>query len=335
MQIALRRVGTAAVAASALSLVLTACGGAAEPAEPAGGAGADAAATIEVEDNHGTQTVPADAQSIIATDNRIFETLESWDVELSAAPRTLMPATSGYKDNEDILDLGNHREPDLESAVAAEPDLILNGQRFAQYREQLAELNPDVPIVELDPRDGENFGEELKRQTTVLGQIFGKESEADQLTADFDAAVERVEAAYNPDQKVLAVITSGGEINYAAPHEGRTLGAVYDMVELTPALEVDDTSGNHEGDGVSVEAIAQSNPDWILVMDRDAAVAPNNGEEYTPANELLKSSQALTDVTAVKEDNIVYMPEDTYTNEGIQTYTEFLNSIADAMEQQS
>ena len=29
------------------------------------------------------------------------------------------------------------------------------------------------------------------------------------------------------------------------------------------------------------------------------------------------------------------MPEDTYTNEGIQTYTEFFNALADAMENKS
>jgi iron complex transport system substrate-binding protein len=37
-------------------------------------------------------------------------------------------------------------------------------------------------------------------------------------------------------------------------------------------------------------------------------------------------------VPAVKNQHIVYMPADTYTNEGIQTYTEFFNSFADALE---
>jgi len=37
-------------------------------------------------------------------------------------------------------------------------------------------------------------------------------------------------------------------------------------------------------------------------------------------------------VTAVKDDQIVYMPTDTYLNESIQTYTTFLNDLADALE---
>ena len=34
----------------------------------------------------------------------------------------------------------------------------------------------------------------------------------------------------------------------------------------------------------------------------------------------------------MQQGNIVYMPADTYTNESIQTYTEFFNSLADALE---
>src|SRR5690625_6614157 len=36
-----------------------------------------------------------------------------------------------------------------------------------------------LPIfLELDPRDDEDFDEELKRQTTVLGEVFDKQDEA-------------------------------------------------------------------------------------------------------------------------------------------------------------
>ena len=54
--------------------------------------------------------------------------------------------------------------------------------------------------------------------------------------------------------------------------------------------------------------------------------------EFTPAADILQNSEALAGVTAVSEGNIVYMPADTYTNESIQTYTEFLNAFADALE---
>src|SRR5699024_9931227 len=134
-----RRLG-AYSAAGAFGLLLTACGGTAEDASAgsdAGGEGAQSGTvevednhgthTVEVEDNHGTHTVEAPPASVVATDNRTFETLEAWGVTLTAAARALMPSTIDYRDDESIIDLGNHREPDLEAVVATEPTLIING----------------------------------------------------------------------------------------------------------------------------------------------------------------------------------------------------------------
>ena len=128
-----------------------------------------------------------------------------------------------------------------------------------------------------------------------------------------------------------AVTTSGGQIGYIAPTVGRTLGPVFDLAGLTPALEVDGATDDHQGDDISVEAIAQANPDWILVMDRDAAISADD-PSYSPAAEILESNAALANVSAVTRGQIVYMPADTYTNESVQTYTEFLGDLATALE---
>ena len=101
---------------------------------------------------------------------------------------------------------------------------------------------------------------------------------------------------------------------------------------MKPALEVEGSSDDHEGDEVSVEAIAGSNPDFILVMDRDAGTNTRNTDEFRPAQSVVNDAAPLRNVTAVKEGHIYYAPEDTYTNESIITYTEILNQIADLFE---
>jgi iron complex transport system substrate-binding protein len=298
--------------------------------QAAGEPGAAGSTTIQVEDNNGTQAVAVPPKSVVVTDNRTFQTLAEWDVKPSAAARALMPSTNKFKTDESIVDLGTHNEPKLEAVVAAEPDLIINGQRFTPFHDDFAKLAPEATVLALDPREGQPLDAELKRQVAVLGEVFGKQAEAAKLGADLDAGIARTEAAYDPAQKVMAVNVSGGNIGYIAPGKGRTLGPVFDLVGLTPALQVDGASDDHQGDDISVEAIAASNPDWILVMDRDAAVSTAAGAK--PASEILESSEALAGVTAVREGNIVYLPADTYTNEGIQTYTTFFNSFADALE---
>ena len=327
----------------AAGLTLAACGnnatdstGSSTAASSAAAAGSSAASsdsgTITVTDNHGTVEIASPPQRVVALDNRSFEILSDWGVDLVAAPKPLIPVTvTKYKNDESIVDLGTHGEPNLEALVAAQPDLIISGQRFTRHYEDIKKLNPGVPIVEVEPRDDKPLDEELKRQVTVLGEIFGKEKEADALIQDFDAAVARAKAAYNGTDTVMAVNVSGGEIGYVAPGVGRTFGPIFEILGLTPALEVAGASSNHEGDDISVEAIAESNPAWIFVLDRDSAVKAEEGG-FTPALDVISQSAALQNVAAVKDGHLVLAPADTYVNESIITYTEILNEIATAFE---
>ncbi|MFT3944717.1 MAG: ABC transporter substrate-binding protein [Ancrocorticia sp.] len=286
---------------------------------------------LTFEDNHGSHTLAVPPTSVVALDNRTFQTLSDWDIKLSAAAVSLMPDTIDYTKDSSIVDIGVHREPNLELLVAAKPDLVVTGQRFGGYYEDIIKLVPDATVIELDPREDQPFDAELKRQATVLGDIFGKQAEAKKLGDDLDAAVARVKAAYDPAQSVIAVNVSGGEIGFISPDHGRTLGELQRLLGLTPALTIENATDNHEGDEVSVEAIADSNPAWILVMDRSAAIDSDN-PEFKPAAEIIEGSEALQNVDAVKSGQVLYMPNDTYINEGIQTYTKFLNTFADALE---
>lgn len=317
--------------AGVVALTLAGCGSADSDSAQA----EDSGSTIEVEDNNGKQTVASPPKSVVATDNRTFQTLSDWGIELSGGAVSLMSDDLDYTQDDSILDLGSHREPDLEKVVEAKPDLIVNGQRFAQFHDDLAKLAPEATVLELDPRDDEDFDAELRRQTEVLGEVFGKQDEAKKLVDDFDASIERAQKAYDDSDKAMGLITSAGDIGYAAPSVGRTVGPVFDILDLDPALEVEEGSEDHQGDDISVEAIAKSNPDLMIVLDRDASFAPEERDEGSaPAAEVLEDSEALKDVPAIKDDKIVYFPEDTYLNEGIQTYTEFFNDFAEKLEAQ-
>ncbi|REE03701.1 ABC transporter substrate-binding protein [Citricoccus nitrophenolicus] len=340
MQITNRRLGLAALVTTA-ALALTACGGGSEAGTTDSSASASSSASssagtsaeaqsfpLEIEDMAGNQVTIESADSIIATDNRIFRTLEDWGVELSAAPLGLMnEGTVDYPSDDSIIDLGSHREPNLEGFVEAEPDLVLNGQRFSGQTEAIKPLIGDAAFLDTNVVEGEPLEGELRRQTTLLGDIFAQQAEAEALVADFDAAIEEAKGAYDAEQTVVGLIATGGDLSYAAPSTGRAIGPVFDMLELTPALEREGST-NHQGDDISVEAIAEANPDWLLVMDRDAATSSDEGTQ--PAAELIEGSEALQDVTAVKEGNIVYLPEDFYVHEDIQNYTTFLNDLAEA-----
>jgi len=292
--------------------------------------------TIEVTDKHGTVEVPVNPESVVSLDSRSFETLDNWGIELAAAPKDVVPENVSYATDESVENIGNHREPNLEAIAAADPDLVIVGQRFGSYYEDIKELVPDAAVVDLNfdvseeaETPGENLINGFKDSTKTLGKIFDKNEEADQLITDFDQTIEDAGAAYNGEDTMMSVVVSGGDIGFAAPGSGRVWGPMYEIFDWQPALDIDDASADHQGDEISVEAIAESNPDWIFVLDRDASVSSST--EAVPAQDVIENSPALQNTTAIQEDQVVYAPADTYTNESIQTYTEIFNSITEAL----
>ena len=322
------RTATAVLTAVPLALTLAACSAGTE--SQAGETGGEPR-TVTVEDNHGTVEVPVDPARVVALDNHVFETLSAWDVPLVAAPKGIMGdgLWPEYTDDDAVLDVGMHREPNLESIVAAEPDLVIGGYRFASSYDDIKAQNPDAVVIEIDPRDGEDPSDELARQIEILGEIFDRQAEAAAIVADYDAAVDAAATAYDGESTVVGLITSGGEISYSAPVTGRSIGVLFPALGLQPAIEqaAEDTS---HGDDISVEAIASANPDWIIVLDRDGAWVGEG--EYRPAKELIEGSEALASVTAVAEQQVVYLDPDFYLTEDIQAYTALYEQIAQAFE---
>jgi len=246
-----------------------------------------------------------------------------------------MPADSGYKNDDSVLDIGNHREPNLEIIAAVNPELVIVGQRFANFYEDIKKLVPNAAVINIDidvsaadGTAGDNLVNGFKDITKLLGQIFDKNKEAEALIKQFDDAIAAAKTAYNGKDTVMSVIVSGGNIGFSAPHNGRVWGPLYDIFGWVPALTVDNASTDHQGDEVSVEAIAQSNPDWLFVLDRDAATS--SAGESVPAKDVIENSRALKNTTAVSKGHIVYAPTDTYTNESIQTFIEIFEEIAKA-----
>src|SRR5699024_7607394 len=135
-------------------LLLAACGDTSkETNQPENGdqeTGATEEATVEITDAHGVVTVPVNPSNVVSLDSRSFELLDDWGIELVAAPVPLLPDGVSYLDDESIQDIGNHREPNLEIIAAADPDLVIVGQRFGSYYEDIVDLVPDAVVIDVN-----------------------------------------------------------------------------------------------------------------------------------------------------------------------------------------
>ena len=123
------------------------------------------------------------------------------------------------------------------------------------------------------------------------------------------------------------LVTNATEIRYSNPADGRGASIFFNLLDLTPALDAEGST-NHQGDDISIEAIAESNPGFFLVLDRDAAVTSDG--ETTPALELINGSTALAGVSAVQNQAIYVMPADYYLTEDIYAYIDVLGGLQQA-----
>ena len=288
-------------------------------------AAAKAQYPVTVTDMAGNEVTIESADSVVVTDNRLFRLVADWGIDLSAAPRALMSPENPLKADESILDLGTHAEPDFEKVVEADPDLIVNGYRYGGHAEDMKKAAPDAAFIDMT-NDELSTDEYLVDSVELLGEVFGKQDEAKAVIDDLHAAVAAAKEAYDPDTTVMGLVTSGNEIRYSSPKDGRGSSIFFDLVGLTPALQTDGST-NDKGDDISIEAIAQSDADFFLVLDREAAFADS---ESSPALELINSSSALATVPAVQNKAIYVMPDDFYLTEDIVAYTTVLDGLTKA-----
>lgn len=312
-------------AAALLALAGCSSAPAGQEAKEKPAAAAKAQYPVTVTDMAGNEVTIESADSVVVTDNRLFRLVADWGIDLSAAPRALMSPENPLKADESILDLGTHAEPDFEKVVEADPDLIVNGYRYGGHAEDMKKAAPDAAFIDMT-NDELSTDEYLVDSVELLGEVFGKQDEAKAVIDDLHAAVAAAKDAYDPDTTVMGLVTSGNEIRYSSPKDGRGSSIFFDLVGLTPALQ-SEGSTNDKGDDISIEAIAQSDADFFLVLDREAAFADS---ESSPALELINSSSALANVPAVQNKAIYVMPDDFYLTEDIVAYTTVLDSLTKA-----
>ncbi|MBA8819359.1 iron ABC transporter substrate-binding protein [Ochrobactrum sp. P6BS-III] len=254
------------------------------------------AADITVKHAQGETAVPVSPAKVIVLDLATLDNLDRLGVKVSGVP-TLVTAPDFLKkyQSDDYPKVGTLFEPDYEAINAAEPDLIIVGGRSAAKYPELAKIAPtiDLTVSAKDLIGG------TEANVEKLGQIFGKEAEAKAEIEKLNADVAALKQKTAGKGTGLLILTTGGKMSAYGP--GSRFGMLHDAYGVTPAAADLTTKGNH-GQPISQEFILKTNPDWLFVIDRDAAI----GREGNSAQQVL-DNDLVRQTTAAKKDQIVYL----------------------------
>ncbi|GHC71884.1 iron ABC transporter substrate-binding protein [Nocardiopsis terrae] len=301
------------------ALVLAGCS-----AEDADGAGTEAAAeTVTVEALNGDIEVATNPETVVVFDNTQLDILDALGVEVAGIPsaETYPSFFSDYVEDPDVENVGSLFEPDFEAVAGMDPDLIIAGGRSS---EAIPELEEIAPTLDMTVFAGDTVGD-MKDRALAYGEVFDKQTEAEELVAEFDSRIAEVGEQVADSGDGLVIITSAGEISAYGP--GSRYGFFYDALGLTPAIDVTSEEASH-GEVLSFEALADADPDWLYVIDRDGAI----GEEGAAPAEQVLDNDLVDRTTAAQEDQIIHLnSEEIYLVGGIQAHLNTLDVIEDAL----
>ncbi len=307
------------------ALLLHGCTGTAPSTSPEAVASSavSSAATGKVQVTHsrGTSEVPARPQRVVVFDLSSLDTLDALDVKILGVAGKLFPKHLQKYAGQEYPKVGTLFEPDYEALNAANPDLIIVGGRSAAKYDELAKL---APTIDLSITDDDYMGSARKNAAT-LARLFGKEDQAELRLNKLASSVEALKGKAQGAGKALIILTTGGKMSAYGP--GSRFGTLHTEFGLVPAVE--GLKVGRHGEPVSFEFLAKTNPDWLFVVDRDAAI----GESGTSAKVLL-DNPLVNGTTAAQKGQIVYLdPANWYlAGGGLATLQAMTDEVSQALD---
>jgi iron complex transport system substrate-binding protein len=252
------------------------------------------AGAMEIETAAGPVEIAERPERIAVFDIAAIDTLDGLGVKIAGVPDNLYIDALRHV-GDDAETVGTLFEPDLEALSALAPDLVIVGGRSSS---QLASVSRVAPTVDMT-LFGDDLIAEARARVTTYGELFGKQDEAAGLLTNLDSALASAREAVAGKGKALILMTSGTKVT--AYGMASRFGWLHRELDLPPAVEAIEVA-NH-GEAISFEFIREVNPDWLIVLDRAAAIG--SGEQNAKAtldNELVAATNAW------QKQQVVYLP---------------------------
>lgn len=277
--------------------------------------------TITSLDGNGEETqleVPYDPQRIAILDMAALDMLDNFGLgdRVVGSASTSLDYLQQYVTDETVENLGTIKEADLEAVMACEPDIIFIGGRLSASYDALSEI---APVVYLSTDSELGVVESVRKNAQTIASIFGVEEQVEQKMAGFDERIQALADFAQGKNAVIGMCTSGS-FNVLG-NDGRCLiiGKEIGFENLG-----DTGSTSTHGNESSFELLVEWNPEYIFVLDRDAAIGTDGAQL---AQEIMENELTMQ-TAAYQNGNIVYLehPAVWYTAEGGITALDYMLS---------
>ena len=280
-----------------------------------------AADTIKVQDNTGEVQVPLKPKTVLVYDFGALDIIQTIGGHVTGNPtQALPPALKQFGDSNKYTNIGTLFEPDYEKVKALKPDLIIAGNRSLPKIDELKKFAPVLDIT----IDNQNQMAHVYRNIRSISAIYGMPEKGEQEIKAIEAGIADVKAKASNKGGALLIMTNGGKMSAYGP--GSRFDMLYSVFGVNPIKDKIEVSKH--GQAISFEYLLKTNPDYLLVLDRDAAIG-NDGQ----AAKKLLDNKLVHATKAWRNQNVVYLNSAnwyTMSNSGPTALKENLKQLADA-----
>ena len=252
--------------------------------------------------------VPYDPQRIAILDMPSLDILDRLGLgdRVVGSATTTLEYLQAYVPGDAIANLGTIKEADLEAVMACEPDVIFIGGRLSASYDALSEI---APVVFLSTDTEIGVVESVRNNAATIASMFGLEAQVDELMAGFDARIEAL-AAFAEGKNAIVGLCTSGSFNILGSDGRCSIISVEIGFDNLGDGDVTATHGNES----SFELVVELDPDYMFVLDRDAAIGTDGAQL---AKEIVEN-ELVMDTDVYKDGHIVYLANPTvwYTAEG-------------------
>jgi len=252
--------------------------------------------TVVVTHMSGETVVPVNPTRVVVFDMGILDTMEALGLGeyVIGLPMNVVPRSLARFGQSPFVNMGTLHEPNLETIVEHDPDLIIISGRARPRFEVLSTI---APTIDLSVNNDDIMGS-FRANNTYLGKIFGREAEVAELLANIDAQIAEVsQAARDLDYGALIILHNQGSLRAFGP--GSRFGLIHDVLGVPPVDPAIPVAGH--GHVISNEYIVANNPDIMFVLDRNYIVDRVAAPRHDIENELVRLTNAFAN------DNIFYL----------------------------
>ena len=218
----------------------------------------------------------------------------------------------------DIPNVGPVTNINIEKVISLKPDCVVGIEGIHNKFEAILTQN-HIKMIRLN---GKTFTD-VKRHLKILGKVVGTEDKAQKAIDDMNVSVKETVANFNFKNLKIAILHATAKY-VTVELDSSIAGSIAKEINLNNIASQDlPISDKSDKTPFSLEALVERNPEILFIT-----TMGNVEKIKTKFYENMKSNPAWNSLEAVKENNIVFLPENLFLiNPGIN-YPEAVNYMA-------